>query len=117
MNRLWRIWFWMTKPSALVAWLGTGAKTVPKTEAVRRSKICMDCPGNQPGGSFVETSAGALKHRLNLSVPHEERLKTCRGCGCFIALKIWVPYQFIKQHSRQPEQDKMRAINKDCWQL
>lgn len=112
-----RFWYWLTKPAALVDWLGHGAKPVPKSVAMSRAEICLSCPLNQRGNTFVEHAAWRIKTKLGLSVSKEKYLHSCSGCSCFLPLKIWVPYSHIRQWLPDATVERMKEANGKCWQV
>lgn len=123
MRILRELWLKITRPAALVAWLGTGAKPCSEFEARRRARICEHCPANLRPASFTAVlgegveAAMKLKNGLKLTVPNEHRLNSCAACGCKLSVKIWVPYEHIKSYQQTEETKLLREANLDCWQL
>lgn len=122
MNRFWRFWLWLTKPAMLVSWLGSSRRPVAAPEARRRVLMCGGCPNSVRQSKVPPVVARALKqvaglrHKLGCTLP-ETTENFCRGCGCQIAMKVWVPYEHIKAWQRTEEIEKIRAVKPDCWQL
>ena len=112
-----KLWLNITKPAELLDWLGDGAKPVLSEEAERRSKICLNCPNNRRGFGVVESSAAIIKKKLGLKNKMEAGLDSCLGCGCYLPLKVWVPYEHIKAWQRTPELEACRKANPNCWQI
>jgi hypothetical protein len=83
----------------ITAWLGSGGQTVTQRHAQQRADVCLKCPMNV--SSFLPTKAIAIavknqleiKSKLQLRVIGEKSLQTCRGCGCILRLKIWIPLE------------------------
>lgn len=107
----------------LAEWLGEGGKAVSSDEAERRASICETCPMNMASLSVFRMAMGAVRkwvesrNQMGLKTSKEGKLGVCRGCGCWLPLKVHVEYVFIKQHQRQEVADKIRTAKPDCWQL
>ena len=120
---LYRWWLWLTKPAALVAWLGSSKKPVPLSVASTRAQMCLTCPNHVKLGKMAAIASGELKRwslmrgRMGLNVPEIEKLHYCGACYCFLPLKIWVPWQHIKQWERQNVVEKIKETMPGCWQL
>ena len=117
-----RFWYWLTKPAALVAWLGSLQKPVPKPVAAARMAMCRACPNSVHGGKVAEAMAESIekiarmKGLMGLKLENETD-NFCAGCGCKISLKVWVSYAHIKAYQRQAEADRIRTVQPVCWQL
>lgn len=106
----------------LASWLGSGGVPVPRTEAERRSQICIGCPKNvQPGwwnkmtkDPVAEAIRIALefKNSMDMSVPDEDRLGMCEACGCCGRLHVWAPMNFIHEHTLE---ETMNHFADGCW--
>ncbi len=93
-------------PEVLTSWLGAGGQPVEKSEAQRRSEICLKCPLNvepkwwermtkNPIAEAIRVTL-ELKHGMNLSVEGEDKCGVCKICGCALPLKIWVGMEHIR---------------------
>lgn len=105
----------------LVEWLGSGGEVVDASRAIGRANICEQCPLNIPGkwweiakDAIADTIRACLevKQAMKLSVPNEESLFMCRGCGCNIRLKVWTPLKHIKGNLTS---EQARKLVDHCW--
>ncbi len=88
----------------LVDWLGDGARPVPINLAQKRADVCIECPENRNGHSWLKLTADTVraiaeqmnaKSNLKLRVNGEEKLHACAVCYCPLPLKVHVPLATI----------------------
>lgn len=99
-------------------WLGEDACIVDSMHSQRRAIICQICPKNRRGW-FIPRRVSqaikkqvALKKNLSLTVLNEKKLKTCKVCRCPVALKIWLPLEYITRYMRA---DEFAKYPSNCW--
>jgi hypothetical protein len=79
-----------------------GFQRVDQAEADRRAEICANCPMNfQIGGCrscYHSGAAAALIGSLtgDKVTPSDERLHSCKICGCFNKAQIWFPLEDLR---------------------
>lgn len=108
-------------------WLGKDAVTVSRSLAEQRSVACTmgdngkRCHLNvEPGwwdrikNMIAETIRRqlAIKNKMELKVTREDELFMCRGCGCCLKLKVWVPLEHIKSHTSAKQ---LKSMPSWCW--
>jgi len=49
------------------------------------------------------------KNKLSLRVDHENELHVCKGCGCILKTKIWVPLKTILNNT------EIKTMHPNCW--
>lgn len=107
--------------SVLLAWTGSGGKVVKQELAQQRAEVCKRCPLNGDGNFWQKIDAEfgkqlkliiGIKNDLKLKVDGEEKLKSCLGCDCWIATKIWTPIGHILSHT--PDEIK-KNLDPSCW--
>ncbi len=108
------------------AWLGDGGAPVEQSLANKRTSICLICPLNQPMPIWELLTAPAanqlrrqlsLKANMQLVVPGEDGLHTCKACLCKLDLKVWTPPEHIKATI---DAETLEALHRDaphCWIL
>lgn len=104
---------------------------VEQKVANQRAQQCIRCRGNK-NIDGVCSSCPATVSFLSGVVPratrYDDDLKQCKGCECFLRVLIFYPEEAIraKEHIQDEIvrmegfdsfEDKLRAINPDCWQL
>jgi hypothetical protein len=68
---------------------------VPREEAERRAKICVDCPKNQSVrgcwgcAGLLKQVVGFLQGKKGTTV--DSALESCGVCGCVLRAKVWMP--------------------------
>ncbi len=101
-------------------WLGSGAECVSQEVAEERASICRLCTKNQPGEALDETVAAAVKrylefkNQMELKVPKEEELLSCKGCDCQLKLLIWETQDRIV---KQTDAAERASAPGHCWKL
>ena len=96
----------------------TGSPRASEEEAARRGKICAGCADNvKVEGSCNGCSAGAVQRMLEKvcgkkSTEHDDKLHSCRHCGCLNKAQIWFPLGLLQRHT-SAEVDK--ALPSHCW--
>lgn len=108
--------------AVLSAWLGAGAPIVFKSTAQSRGDVCTGrlsgnpCPNNVKDFEVIESVSRAikeqvtLKSKLELRILGEKSLSTCSGCGCPLALKIWLPIEKLAL-----DEDELKNFPDFCW--
>jgi len=109
--------FWKLRSS----WLGDGGQPVPQTVANTRASICLTCPKNQlmPLWENLTTPVAntlrkqiQLKAQMQLVVPGEDGLHSCKVCGCVNSLAVWCPDQRIRETLHE-----LDGYPPHCWKL
>lgn len=104
-------------------WLGSGLTPVDFNLAHTRAATCSRCPQNVEGDFWQRLSAaGAVfvkemvqaKNDMKLITPHDDKLKSCAACSCWLPTKIWVPEKHILDNTT-PE--TMAKLDAGCWVL
>ena len=94
-----------------------GNSCVEKDEAYSRAAICSNCPSNvEPEGCApcgIRNVANLLTKLIgSKETPHDNRLNSCKHCGCLNKAQVWFPLELLQKHMS----DK---VNKDlpnnCW--
>lgn len=107
--------------AVLLDWLGAGGKAVKPELSEARAAICADCPANQPGdwvsfftGPAIEQLQKqlAIKNDMRLKTSLDDKLNVCKGCWCFMRLKVHTPLQHIVAHLK-PE--GRAELDPRCW--
>lgn len=99
--------------STLSAWDGT---FVDQEEAERRASICIQCPMNVTvaGCKGCSSVLKWAKEKLGGNTTSKDQaLESCRVCGCFNAVSVWVPLEaqdvtgltFAEGCWKQPQSD------------
>lgn len=119
-------------PSALIEWLGAGARPVEQQLANVRASTCRYCPKNSKSEfcpelermSWMSWITGqiasvlkkysSMKHRMKLATPDDEWLGKCLACRCELPLKCWVPIGHIVDNMG-PETSAAIAKVSSCW--
>lgn len=96
-----------------------------QAEAERRASICADCPMNLPSkearkgicSGCQKLSDAALKKLAPTLLQgrvtsHNDKLKTCAGCGCDNSIAIWIPLDVIKRTV-----ETKTAYDPRCWKI
>lgn len=105
----------------MVQWLGDGLRPVPIEIAEKRAAICAECPVNQNGNFAQRLDAIAakqfkmllqVKSDLSLKTTHDEKLKTCTACDCWIPLKVFAPIEHIRSNTSD---DAKAKLSPQCW--
>lgn len=75
----------------------------------------MACPFNRPSkGLEADVAAAIIEHEemrqnLDLSLVNENGLNTCGVCGCYLKLKVWVPWKHLR------DETDPREFPAHCW--
>lgn len=102
-------------------WLGPSASPISRHTAQERANICETCPLNVSPNwwqKFKNSIAMAMrdqlaaKAKIGLELSNEAKLHVCKNCGCCIPLKVWVPIQFVRDHTSA---EKMSGFHEKCW--
>jgi hypothetical protein len=106
---------------AIALWLGDGLKPVSQELAERRAAVCAVCPANVDpnfveklsavGAAEVKTMM-AIKHDLTLKTPHDDKLYSCRACGCWNPLSVWCKLDHITATMSPEVRSK---LDPSCW--
>ena len=95
----------------------SGRERVDSDTAKSRAAICSGCEDN------VETSgcSGCNQGRVEEAVRrvtdagvtgYEDRLKTCRWCGCFNRAQVWFPKEILQKNMSDEVRDH---LPNHCW--
>jgi hypothetical protein len=107
----------------LVDWLGSGGKPVDGALAEKRAQVCARCPRNDGGdikAYFTEPIADKIrvqlemKGDLQLRTSVEDRLTVCSACDCPLKLKVFVPLDYILEHTSADTKTRLDPL---CWIL
>ena len=112
----------------LVDWLGNGGKPVAHELAEKRAAVCTAlrysdkaCPFNvEPRWwerfkmkvAEVIKDQLAIKNKMGVWVSVESELNMCKACGCCLPLKVHVPIEHIRDHTRPETFQKFPSW---CW--
>ena len=94
-----------------------GSPRVDKDEANRRAVICTGCTANVR----AEGCGGCNNARLDEIITkitgtgrtdHDDKLHSCKYCGCLNRAQVWFPLDILKKHIK-PE--IAEALPAHCW--
>jgi hypothetical protein len=124
MNLFQRIKNDLTAIPILKDWIGDGGICVDQELAQSRANTCLHmlngepCPNHSTDWKF-ETAIGneikrqiEVKNSLQLRVEGEKSLVACKGCGCALRLKVWIPVARIR-----PDEEESKNFHPKCWML
>jgi len=94
-----------------------GNKQVDQVEADSRAATCAGCPDNVSvygcGGCARGVVESAVRRVSGAGrTAHDNKLKTCRWCGCFNAAQIWFPLEIL--HNNMSAEIR-KALPEFCW--
>lgn len=94
-----------------------GNPKVDEEEANRRAKICATCPANINAdgcGACNLDTINSLITKLTGAMPtrYDDKLESCRYCGCLNKAQVWFPLDILKRHLN-PE--IAEALPTACW--
>lgn len=90
----------------IIAWLGDGLKPVDLETATQRAEICIGCDRNVPSEGIARAlntvgdvlhSIAQAKSEMKLQTQFDDRLETCKACGCVLNTKVWTPIEHVKR--------------------
>lgn len=92
---------------------------VAMEEATRRANICATCPFNI---EFHRPCAGVCGELFNivksiigaLTVPNEDRIKSCSICGCFLGAAVWLPVDVQRSVLSDDQKAQFDSVP-HCW--
>lgn len=111
-------------------WLGDELLPVPIERAEQRASVCTTrfvngeikpCPQNQDPNWLEKLTGKAaeeirqlmgVSNELALRTKFDDRLHTCKPCGCFLKLKVHVDLKHILKHMKE---DVKAKLDRDCW--
>lgn len=109
-------------------WWGEGLHPVAQRTADHRSLSCIQggengtpCPLNRVPNWWDKAKGAiadairkqmALKSKMNMRLTFEEHCFMCKGCGCALPLKLWVPFEHIKAHTSAKQFEDFPS---HCW--
>lgn len=105
----------------IVQWLGDGLMPVSVAIAIDRASVCVKCPKNQEGNLWQRLTSKAakqlttlvnIKNDLKLKTPHDDKLKVCVACDCWLPLKVHTPIEHIEANTSE---DVWQSLDKGCW--
>jgi hypothetical protein len=94
-----------------------GNPRVDDEEADRRAAVCAGCSDNVPiggcGGCNAKTINSAIE-KLTRAKPTklDDKLHTCRYCGCLNKAQIWFPLDILQNHINPKIREALPA---HCW--
>tara|TARA_R110002020_G_scaffold265840_7_gene480666 strand:+ start:3012 stop:3599 length:588 start_codon:yes stop_codon:yes gene_type:complete len=94
-----------------------GSPRVDSTEANRRASICSDCPANvraEGCGGCNSTRVNELVEKLTGAKPtnHDDKLESCKYCGCFNKAQVWFPLDLLQKHTSEEIREE---LPENCW--
>jgi len=94
-----------------------GNPRVDIEEANRRAVICSDCSDNVDAagcGGCNSKTINRLINKLTRSKPtdSDDKLKTCRYCGCLNKAQVWFPLKILQNHIKPEIREALPA---HCW--
>lgn len=92
-------------------------ETVDDREALRRAKVCKDCPMRRSVGGFI----GRVSHVLgtatnNHQLPEELRDYKCGVCKCSLLLLVPAIESNLHKDSQEERRVRLKSAPK-CWLL
>lgn len=104
-------------------WLGDSLKPVEQSLAEKRATTCVDCPQNGDPNLIERLTSEAAKvvkglmqakEDMELKTSVDDKIHTCKACGCFLGLKVWTPLAHILKNQKPDERAK---LDPRCWIL
>lgn len=95
-----------------------GQPVVDDALAEHRAATCAGCRDNvdPSGGCSACQSEAAAKLMASLvgsrATRRDADLKTCRHCGCFNKVQLWIPGDILRRHSEKATLD---LLPRHCW--
>jgi hypothetical protein len=94
-----------------------GGKRVEQDQADGRAAVCAGCPDNVPVDGCNSCGRGVLEGAIRRvsdasTTAHDEKLKTCRWCGCFNAAQIWFPLDILHNNMSREIRESLPQF---CW--
>jgi len=94
-----------------------GNPRVEVDEATRRAKVCSNCSDNVESTGCRPCKAKVISAFLKraggpVDTLYDDKLKSCRHCGCFNVVQIWFPLEILKNNQRDKVQEALPA---HCW--
>ena len=94
-----------------------GNQRVDQEEAHKRASVCANCSDNIEPVGCKPCSAGnveALVKRLagTKQTKADQRLKSCRHCGCFNKVQVWFPLDILQKNQRE---EVRNSLPSNCW--
>lgn len=101
--------------SNIAEWLGDGGDVVDDCVAQERANICLACPMHDSSQTSKVLLGAAvrrvleIKNKIGLRVENEDKLGTCRVCGCVLKLQIFEPDSLVTNQSEKSH------YAENCW--
>jgi len=94
-----------------------GSPRVDDVEANRRAVICSGCTDNvraEGCGACNSKRINSIVEKLTRSKPtdHDDKLATCRYCGCLNKAQVWFPLSILQNHIKPEIREALPA---HCW--
>ena len=94
-----------------------GNPRVKTDEANRRALICTGCNDNVNAdgcGGCNNKTINTIVEKLTRSEPtdYDDKLKTCRYCGCLNKAQVWFPLKILQNHIKPEIREALPA---HCW--
>lgn len=103
----------------MIAFVVSGMKVVPDTEAERRAQICSACKYNVPFSKPCGGGCGELKDIVrrivgNRKTSVEEKLNSCHVCHCYLTAAVWIPAEIQIKPLSDDKKSQFEKIA-HCW--
>lgn len=104
-------------------WLGDDLVPVHIELAEKRATVCAVCPQNGDPNLLERLTGKAaeelrqlieVKQGMELKTSQDDKLETCKPCGCYLKLKVWAQLDHVLKHTA-PE--LMAKLDPFCWIL
>lgn len=94
-----------------------GHEKVDLVEATRRASICAACPSNvEPAGCVPCGLRGAAQLLSKFvgarETPHDNRLESCKHCGCLNKAQVWFQLELLQRHMSDRVNEELPPR---CW--
>lgn len=94
-----------------------GVTRVGASIASSRAEICSRCEDNIEPEGCSGCRRGLIKKAIQFvsganETAYDEKLKSCRYCGCFNAAQVWMPMDALQSQISEEENNQLPA---HCW--
>jgi len=101
----------------LVDKLLRGGKNVDADEATRRASICASCKDNVTISGCRGCNSGRIEQVVRRvtdsgTTKYDDKLETCKFCGCFNKAQIWFPLDLLKKNMSEEIKESLPS---HCW--